>query len=122
MIWSGEKVLLVRTSYQSVWMAPGGGVKQGEPPVNAAIREVAEELGLQLGIDDLRLVLVVEHEWNNRHDKVHLFETRLSHRPAIRIDNREIIDAQFVTLAEACSFDLAPHLRDYFQLKQSWPS
>jgi 8-oxo-dGTP pyrophosphatase MutT (NUDIX family) len=117
MIWCKEKVLLVRTSYRSVWTAPGGSIEGSEFPVDAAVREVSEELGLQLSGDVLHLALISEHYWDNRHDRVHLFETQLSELPAIELDNREIVGARFVTLAEALSFDLPPYLRDYFRLK-----
>lgn len=117
MIWYQNKVLLVRTSYQRVWMAPGGGIKRGELPANAALREVHEEIGVQLDANELRPALIVEHYWNHRHDRVHFFEAQLPELPAIMLDNREIISARFVTLAEAQTFDLGPHLRDYFRLK-----
>jgi 8-oxo-dGTP pyrophosphatase MutT (NUDIX family) len=40
-------VLLVRHTYgPAVWDLPGGGVKRGELPVQAAHREMAEELGI----------------------------------------------------------------------------
>jgi 8-oxo-dGTP pyrophosphatase MutT (NUDIX family) len=117
MLWCKGRVLLVRTSYQSVWMAPGGGVEPGERPLDAAVRELSEELGLRLGAEELRLALVVEHVWNNRHDRVHLFEAQLPEWPTITVDNREVSAARFVSLAEAQSLDMGPHLRDYFQLK-----
>ncbi|AJT68525.1 NUDIX hydrolase [Streptomyces chattanoogensis] len=43
-----DRVLLVDPTYKPGWEFPGGVVEPGEPPVHAGIREVAEELGIQL--------------------------------------------------------------------------
>ena len=40
------KVLLVRHSYKGGWMLPGGAVERGEPPADAVLRELKEEIGL----------------------------------------------------------------------------
>jgi 8-oxo-dGTP pyrophosphatase MutT (NUDIX family) len=40
------KVLLVRHSYVRGWLLPGGGVGRGEPPADAILRELKEEIGL----------------------------------------------------------------------------
>ena len=61
---------------------------------------------------------VSEHYWENRHDRVYLFECRLAVMPSIRIDNREIVEARAVTLAEARALDIALPLRAYLKHKQ----
>jgi ADP-ribose pyrophosphatase YjhB (NUDIX family) len=40
------KVVLVRHSYKSGWMFPGGAVDRGEAPSDAVMRELKEEIGL----------------------------------------------------------------------------
>jgi 8-oxo-dGTP pyrophosphatase MutT (NUDIX family) len=42
----GGKVVLVRHSYKSGWMLPGGAVERGEAPAEAILRELQEEIGL----------------------------------------------------------------------------
>ncbi|HWA04360.1 MAG TPA: NUDIX domain-containing protein [Rhizomicrobium sp.] len=42
----GGKVLLVRHSYVSGWLLPGGGVRRAEPAAQAVLREMREEIGL----------------------------------------------------------------------------
>src|ERR1700753_3232012 len=41
-----NKVLLVRHSYVRGWLLPGGGVGRAEPPADAIMRELKEEIGL----------------------------------------------------------------------------
>jgi ADP-ribose pyrophosphatase YjhB (NUDIX family) len=43
-------VLLVRLSYRNSWGVPGGLLKRGESPEDAARREVAEEVGLAVDL------------------------------------------------------------------------
>jgi 8-oxo-dGTP pyrophosphatase MutT (NUDIX family)/predicted kinase len=43
-----DRVLLVDPTYKPGWEFPGGVVERGEPPARAGMREVAEELGLEL--------------------------------------------------------------------------
>ncbi|TJZ44090.1 NUDIX domain-containing protein [Streptomyces piniterrae] len=43
-----DRVLLVDPTYKAGWEFPGGIVEPGEAPARAGVREVAEELGIQL--------------------------------------------------------------------------
>jgi ADP-ribose pyrophosphatase YjhB (NUDIX family) len=43
-------VLLVRLSYRNSWGLPGGLLKRGETPANAARREVLEEAGIEVEV------------------------------------------------------------------------
>lgn len=52
-----DRVLLVDPTYKSGWEFPGGVVEPGEAPARAGVREVAEELGLDLP-DPLRLLVL----------------------------------------------------------------
>ncbi|MEV6523738.1 NUDIX hydrolase [Longispora sp. NPDC051575] len=51
------RVLLVKPTYKSGWDLPGGYVDEGESPLEGCVREVREELGLDL---PLRGPLVVD--------------------------------------------------------------
>lgn len=44
------------TTYASKWNMFGGGIERGEDPLEAAVREIEEELGLLLKADDLELI------------------------------------------------------------------
>ncbi|MGY0022092.1 NUDIX hydrolase [Streptomyces sp. cg35] len=54
------RVLLVDPTYKPGWEFPGGVVEAGEAPARAGMREVAEEIGIQLA--DVPSLLVVDWE------------------------------------------------------------
>jgi len=51
-------VLFVRQSYRNSWGLPGGLLKRNEEPADGAAREAAEEVGLELVVDDAPTVVV----------------------------------------------------------------
>ncbi|MER6996112.1 NUDIX hydrolase [Streptomyces sp. NPDC000410] len=55
-----DRVLLVDPTYKPGWEFPGGVVEPGEAPARAGMREVAEEIGIQL--DAVPRLLVVDWE------------------------------------------------------------
>ncbi|MFJ8696603.1 NUDIX hydrolase [Streptomyces roseolilacinus] len=55
-----DRVLLVDPTYKPGWEFPGGVVERGEAPARAAMREVAEETGLELA--SVPRLLVVDWE------------------------------------------------------------
>ena len=48
-----DKILLTRRSDNGRWCLPGGGIEPGESAAEAAIREVREEVGLEVRIKRL---------------------------------------------------------------------
>lgn len=55
-----DRVLLVDPTYKPGWEFPGGVAEPGEPPARAGMREVTEELGIEL--TDVPRLLVVDWE------------------------------------------------------------
>ncbi len=55
-----DRVLLVDPTYKPGWEFPGGVVERGEAPARAGMREVTEELGIEL--DRVPRLLVVDWE------------------------------------------------------------
>ncbi|GFH34690.1 NUDIX hydrolase [Streptomyces pacificus] len=55
-----DRVLLVDPTYKPGWEFPGGVVESGEAPARAGVREVAEEIGIEL--DSVPRLLVVDWE------------------------------------------------------------
>ncbi len=95
-VWLGGRVLAVRQPYRSNLSWPGGGIRRGEAPREAARRELREELGLLVGPDDLVFAREMVADWDFRRDHVRVFEVHLRAEPDLRVDNREIVAARFV--------------------------
>jgi 8-oxo-dGTP diphosphatase len=94
-VYVGSALLLVRSSYRSAWNFPGGSVRPGETPEEAARRELAEETGIVAG--ELTAVAVVSGTWEGQRDRVHIFELHPTRElPMLRLDNREITGARLV--------------------------
>ncbi len=88
-------ILMLRHSYgPPVWGLPGGGVKSGEDPANAARRELIEELGLSGG--KLTLVGQASGTVSGSPHTTHLFELTVDQVP--KPDRREVIEARFFPL------------------------
>jgi 8-oxo-dGTP diphosphatase len=61
LIEDGEgRVLLVRQPYRAGWGLPGGFLKRGETPEACAVREVREEVGLDVELTGLAQMVVDE--------------------------------------------------------------
>ena len=114
-IWLDDgRILAVQQSYRANPSWPGGGIRRGEQPREAARRELREELALDVRPDDLVLAREMAVERDFLRERVRVFELRLRGETVLRIDNREIVAARFVEpralLAEAV---LPPFIRAY---------
>lgn len=73
-----DEVLLVRHTYgdRQLWELPGGAIKRDEAPLDAARREMREELGLTIS-DFSELGHFTAHE-EHRHDTLYCFGAELN--------------------------------------------
>jgi 8-oxo-dGTP pyrophosphatase MutT (NUDIX family) len=90
---NGQRVLLVRHSYgPHTWELPGGSIKRSEPPLTAARREMAEELGVT--IEDWKSLGEVRGRMHHRRDVLHCFQADIPDSPLV-LDPGEIVVADW---------------------------
>lgn len=70
----GDKIFITKRSYgefTDMWEFPGGKIEEGETQEQALIREIKEEL--ELDITNLNYLTNVEYDYPNFHLKMHCF-------------------------------------------------
>jgi 8-oxo-dGTP diphosphatase len=110
-LWNEGEVLLVRNSYVPYYCLPGGYVRRGETAPEAALRELAEEVGLSARAEELTLALEERHEWEGKDDHVMIFALDLPTRPVVEVDHREVVSASWCTTERALALNLFPPIR-----------
>ena len=118
-VWYEDKVLLIKNSYRRLLMLPGGLVARREEWHEGALRELREEVGLDCHEDDLEHVVSLRGYNRNENDQVQVFELILDKEPDVKIDNREVVWAEFVRAGKAVEMDLAQAVKDYLQNRES---
>lgn len=121
LVWFDDRVLLIRNSYQPRWSAPGGSVEAGESASEAVMREMDEEIGVRIRVDDLRFVRDITFNFRYRCDRISLFEWHPTKMPRVEMDEREIVETKWFALEEARRLLLLPHLEDYFNQSNRLP-
>jgi 8-oxo-dGTP pyrophosphatase MutT (NUDIX family) len=113
-----DSLVLVRHWYNGLWVMPGGGIKKHEIPEQAAVREIREELGIEISQLDYRLG-TYSNTKEGKNDTVHCFVVELRDRPNIRkrfnLEVSDIAWRSFDSLpegtSEATRNRIAEHLR-----------
>jgi exopolysaccharide biosynthesis WecB/TagA/CpsF family protein/anti-anti-sigma factor len=116
-VWQGDRVLLILNSYKSCYTLPCGKIKTGEDPLEAARRELQEEVGLNLESSALRKSFETVNRTEFKDDHIHLYEAHLDQPAEIHLDGREVIWAGFRKPAEAITLPLFPPVMTYLLQK-----
>lgn len=87
-----DRVLLTRREDFEVWCLPGGSVEEGESLAAAAVREVAEETGLEVRLT--RLVGIYSRPKLGGYHSLALFAAA-HHGGPLRLDPDEVLEAEW---------------------------
>ena len=118
-VWHNDRVLLVQNSYTDYLSLPGGYVRPGETGRQAAVRELAEEVSLSVEPDQLELLVDETHEWEGKQDHVEIFSLELDVPPVVQVDHREILSAEFLSIAAARRRRVFPPALDAIEVRLS---
>jgi 8-oxo-dGTP pyrophosphatase MutT (NUDIX family) len=112
---AGLEVCLIRPTGRSVWGLPKGGIETGETPVQAAVREVAEETGIEAVVDDrlgsIDYSFYSRGEGGRIHKTVHYFLMHATGGDTANHDH-EVSEARFVPLSDALRLMTYPNERE----------
>ena len=112
-LWNDDRVLLIRNSYRETYAFPGGYIKNGENTATAASRELCEETGISVPTGQLRFSFACSYTCGKHEGHDDIYECQLENEPSIYIDNREVVEARFVTPDTALALPLERHIRHY---------
>lgn len=106
-VWWEDRVLLVENSYKRAMTFPCGGVSSYETPLEGAIRELQEEVGIVADASRFRQLsdFVLYHD--HIYDHVFPFELQFDSEPQISVDNREVTLAVFQHPEKALEMELS---------------
>jgi 8-oxo-dGTP pyrophosphatase MutT (NUDIX family) len=112
---AGVEICLIRPAGRTVWGLPKGGVESGETLPQTALREVAEETGIEGEVD--RELGSIDYSFYSReassriHKTVHYYLMHATGGDTAHHDH-EVSEARWVPLAEALKLMTYPNERE----------
>ncbi|MEM7413684.1 MAG: NUDIX hydrolase [Myxococcota bacterium] len=100
-VWCAGELLVIQNSYRPSLSLPAGGLKRGESPREAAVRELGEEVGIHVAAEALDYHGKILDAGAYAQDHAHFFELACSEPPGVRVDGREVVWARFLPIPEA---------------------
>jgi 8-oxo-dGTP pyrophosphatase MutT (NUDIX family) len=104
---------MVRNSYRRRLTLPAGGLERGETPVQAALRELHEEVGIEAEARALHYVGEIVDSTLYADDHAHFFELRCAAEPEASVDAREVVWAGLMRVDEALEEGVVSVVRKY---------
>ena len=114
-VWHEGRVLCIRNSYRKNLSLPAGGLARREEPVDAAVRELAEEVAIEARPEDLHYVGEFVSHAGHAEDHAHFFELRPEGALAFRVDGREVVWADYLAPQDALDEGVVDVLRQYLE-------
>lgn len=105
-----QQILFVKRhpekSQGNTWGVPGGKLEAGETAAIAVMREVYEEVGIQIASSSLHSIGILYKRLPHLDFTFHLFRSRFESCPPITLALEENIEAKWVSIEEARQLSL----------------
>lgn len=112
-VWHGDRLLVIENSYRERLSLPAGGLARGEAPIDAALRELHEEVGIQASPDRLHFVAEIVSRAGYAEDHAHFYELVCEERPVFAVDRHEVVWGEFLRPEEALEAGVVDVVRQY---------
>lgn len=120
---AGELLFLHRQSHKAegdTWGLPAGKIDNSESPLEAMVREVREETGLQIAPDKFEHLNEVYVRYPEYDFVYHMFKTNLEERPEIVLSASEHKASKWLTPLAALEIALVPDLDECLKMSYSF--
>ncbi|MCR4962096.1 MAG: (deoxy)nucleoside triphosphate pyrophosphohydrolase [Lachnospiraceae bacterium] len=102
----GDKIFATARGYgeyKGHWEFPGGKIEEGETPQEALIREIHEELAVEISVEDL--IMTIEYDYPTFHLSMDCFWAKIE---AGQIELKEAEAARWLTADKLSELDWLP--------------
>lgn len=109
-----NRILIVKPSYKNHWSMPGGVVEENESPRQACIREVKEEINLDVSKLNFLCVDHISSDEEKSESLQFIFFGGVLKRgdlDKLKVDGKEIVEFKFVSEQEAGEFLHGGHFK-----------
>lgn len=110
-----NRLLVVRKQGSEIFMQPGGKIEHAEKPIDALVREIKEELLLEIDLSLPKHIGQFEAPAANEPGyivKAELFKIDLPYSPELTVA-AEIAEAKWLTKTEIATINMAPLMHTY---------
>lgn len=121
-VWREGRVLCIRNSYRRLLSLPAGGLARGERPLEAALRELEEEVAICAEAEELRYVGEIVSHVGHAEDHAHFFELHRQGALDYEVDRREVVWAEFLAPGEALERGVVDVVRQYLERVTARPA
>jgi len=103
-----------KTDHPYQWEFPGGKLMRGETPENCIIREISEELGIEIGIQDS--MIAIQHDYGFKQIELIPFICQIK-SGAIKLN--EHIDCKWISFEELFNTDFSEADKKLIQMAEN---